>query len=115
MSTPHQSLLENSSTQLDVLPRAGISLFWRTFFFLAVLLLVSIVTWLQTFSSLESEPRAIQNAQQIASLVNLSHAGLRYADAIARVSLIKTLAEQEGVRITRERPATAMCRWDLIH
>ena len=100
MSTPHQSLLENSSTQLDVLPRAGVSLFWRTFFFLAVLLLVSIVTWLQTFSSLESEPRAIQNAQQIASLVNLSHAGLRYADAIARVSLIKTLAEQEGVRIT---------------
>ncbi|MEY3872538.1 MAG: hypothetical protein RLZZ296_1533 [Pseudomonadota bacterium] len=100
MSKPHQNLLENTPAPLDALPTPGISLFWRTFFFLAVLLLVSIVTWLQTFSSLESEPRAIQNAQQIASLVNLSHAGLRYADAIARVSLIKTLAEQEGVRIS---------------
>ncbi len=100
MSTRHQSILENTPAPLDALPTPGVSLFWRTFFFLAVLLLVSIVTWLQTFSSLESEPRAIQNAQQIASLVNLSQAGLRYADAIARVSLIKTLAEQEGVRIS---------------
>lgn len=105
MSKPHQSSLENFPAPLDALPTPGISLFWRTFFFLAVLLLVSIVTWLQTFSSLESEPRAIQNAQQIASLVNLSHAGLRYADAIARVSLIKTLAEQEGVRISHRKPS----------
>ena len=100
MSKPRQNSLANTSALLSDLPTPGVSLFWRTFFFLAVLLLVSIVTWLQTFSSLESEPRAIQNAQQIASLVNLSHAGLRYADAIARVSLIKTLAEQEGVRVS---------------
>ncbi len=81
----------------------GLSLFWRTFFLLAVLLLASIATWLQTFRTLESEPRAIQNAQQVASLINLSRAGLRYSDAIARVSLIKTLAEQEGVRIKPRR------------
>jgi two-component system osmolarity sensor histidine kinase EnvZ len=81
----------------------GLSLFWRTFFLLAVLLLASIATWLQTFRTLESEPRAVQNAQQVASLINLSRAGLRYSDAIARVSLIKTLAEQEGVRIKPRR------------
>ncbi len=81
----------------------GLSLFWRTFFLLAMLLLASIATWLQTFRTLESEPRAIQNAQQLASLINLSRAGLRYSDAIARVSLIKTLAEQEGVRIKPRR------------
>ena len=81
----------------------GLSLFWRTFFLLAVLLLASIATWLQTFRTLESEPRAIQNAQQVASLINLSRAGLRYSDAIARVSLIKTLADQEGVRIKPRR------------
>lgn len=85
----------------DVEP--GLSLFWRTFFLLAVLLLASIATWLQTFRTLESEPRAIQNAQQVASLINLSRAGLRYSDAIARVSLIKTLADQEGVRIKPRR------------
>lgn len=103
MSKQHQRSLANSPAPLDALTTPGISLFWRTFFFLAVLLLASTVTWLQTFSSLESEPRATQKAQQIASLVNLSHAGLRYADAIARVSLIKTLAEQESVRISRRK------------
>ncbi len=103
MGKTQQRYLEGSTALLDEVRTPGISLFWRTFFVLAVLLLASIVTWLQTFSSLESEPRATQNAQQIASLVNLSHAGLRYADAIARVSLIKTLAEQESVRISHRK------------
>lgn len=71
---------------------------------MALLLFGSIVAWLQTYRSLESEPRAIQSAQQLASLVNLSRVALRYSDAIARVSLIKTLAEEERVRITLREP-----------
>ena len=86
-------------------PRRGFNLFWRTFFFLALLLLGSIVAWLQTFRSLESEPRAVQSAQQLASLVNLSRAALRYSDAIGRVALIKTLADEERVRITMREPS----------
>jgi len=89
----------------------GVSLFWRTFFFLSLLLLISSVAWLQSFRALESEPRALQNAQQIASLVNLSRAGLRYSDAIARISLIKTLNEEEGVRIS---PRKASDRFVLL-
>ncbi len=84
--------------------RAGVSLFWRTFILLAGLLLVSIGAWLQTLRTFELEPRAIQTAQQIASLVNLSRAALVHADAIARVSLIKTMTEQEGVRIMPREP-----------
>jgi two-component system osmolarity sensor histidine kinase EnvZ len=91
---------QNASPAARKPPQSGVSLFWRTFFFLSMLLLVSIVTWMQIFRAMESEPRAVQNAQQIASLVNLSRAGLRYSDSIARVSLIKTMAEQEGVRIS---------------
>ena len=45
------------------LPRLGLSLFWRTFFLLALLLVGSIIAWLQTFRSLEFEPRAMQTAQ----------------------------------------------------
>ena len=86
-------------------PRRGFNLFWRTFFFLALLLLGSIVAWLQTFRSLESEPRVVQSAQQLASLVNLSRAALRYSDAIGRVALIKTLADEERVRITMREPS----------
>ena len=85
-------------------PRLALSLFWRTFFLLALLLIGSVLAWLQTLRSLEFEPRAIQTAQQIASLVNLSRAALIHADSIARVSLIKTMTEQEGVRIVPREP-----------
>jgi len=84
--------------------RWSLSLFWRTFFLLAVLLLGSIAAWIQTIRSLEFEPRALQTAQQIASLVNLSRAALVHADAINRVSLLKTMTEQEGVRIVPREP-----------
>ncbi|WP_285411860.1 sensor histidine kinase [Variovorax sp. efr-133-TYG-130] len=84
--------------------KLGFSLFWRTFFLLALLLIGCTVAWLQTFRSLEYEPRAIQTAHQIASLVNLTRAALVYSDAITRVSLIKTLADQEGVRILPREP-----------
>lgn len=97
--------LETAPAPLEMRPRRGFNLFWRTFFFLAVLLFGSIVAWLQTFRALESEPRAIQNAQQLASLVNLSRAALRYSDAIARISLIKALAEEEQVHITLRTPS----------
>lgn len=104
MQHTNPASLETGPAPLELRPRRGFNLFWRTFFFLALLLLGSIVAWLQTFRSLESEPRAIQSAQQLASLVNLSRAALRYSDAIARVSLIKTLAEEERVRITTREP-----------
>ncbi len=85
-------------------PDAGWSLFWRTFFLLAILLLVSILAWLQTLRAFELDPRAVQTAQQIASLVNLSRAALIHSDSIARVSLIKTMTDQEGVRILPREP-----------
>ena len=84
--------------------RPGWSLFWRTFFLLAALLLVSILAWLQTLRAFELDPRAVQAAQQIASLVNLSRAALIHSDSIARVSLIKTMTDQEGVRIVPREP-----------
>jgi two-component system osmolarity sensor histidine kinase EnvZ len=86
-------------------PRRGINLFWRTFFFLSLLLFGSIVAWLQTFRALESEPRAVQNAQQLASLVNLTQAALRYSDTVTRTTLIKVLADEEQVFI-KPRKAT---------
>ncbi len=104
--------LETAPAPLEMRPRVGLSLFWRTFFLLSLLLIGSIVAWLQTFRALEFEPRAVQTSQQIASLVNLSRAALRYSDAIARVSLIKTLAEQEGVRIMPSKPTDVYVVFD---
>jgi two-component system osmolarity sensor histidine kinase EnvZ len=96
--------LEDSPVDDRSLSGLGRSLFWRTFFLLSLLLVGSILAWLQTLRSLEFEPRAIQTAQQIASLVNLSRAALIHSDAIARASLIKTMTDQEGVRIETREP-----------
>ena len=92
--------------------RVGLTLFWRTFFLLALLLVGSILAWLQTLRALELEPKALQTAQQIASLVSLSRAALVHSDPIARVSLIKTLADQEGVRILPREPTD---RFELLN
>ena len=86
------------------LPRFAMSLFWRTFILLALLLGGGVVAWTQTFRALEFEPRAVQAAQQIASLVNLSRAALRYSDAINRVTLVKAMSDQETVRIVPREP-----------
>jgi two-component system osmolarity sensor histidine kinase EnvZ len=96
--------LEATERRREPRKRVGLNLFWRTFFLLGVLLVGSILAWLQTLRALEFEPRALHTAQQIASLVNLSRAALLHADGIARVSLIKTMADQEGVRIVPREP-----------
>jgi two-component system osmolarity sensor histidine kinase EnvZ len=79
--------------------RVTLSLFWRTFMMLGALLGFGIVAWVQTFRALEFEPRAVQAAQQLASLVNLSRVALRYTDSINRVALLKTITEQEAIRV----------------
>jgi len=104
--------LETAPAPLEMRPRVGLSLFWRTFFLLSLLLIGSIVAWLQTFRALEFEPRAVQTAQQIASLVNLSRAALVYSDSIQRVSLIKTLADQEGFRVLPREPSDRYVSFD---
>jgi two-component system osmolarity sensor histidine kinase EnvZ len=111
---PNESLLslDADPAPLETAVSAGesvigrsLSLFWRTFFLLALLLLGCIVAWLQTIRALEYEPRALQSAQQLASLVNMSRAALVYSDSIARVSLLKTLADEEALRITPREPS----------
>src|SRR2546423_398304 len=82
----------------------ALSLFWRTFFLLAILLAGGVFAWTQTFRAMEFEPRAVQAAQQIASLVNLSRAALRSTDGINRVALIKSMQNQESMRLQPREP-----------
>ncbi len=83
----------------------GLSLFWRTFFLLAVLLAGGVFAWLQTLRALELEPRAVQAAQQTAGLVNLARAALKTTDGISRVALLKSLTSQGGARVTPREPS----------
>lgn len=92
-------------------PALGLSLFSRTFFLLALLLAGGIVAWVQTLRALEFEPRAVQAAQQIASLVNLSRAALRYSDSINRVAVVKTMSDKESMRVLPREPGD---RWEAF-
>ena len=103
MTQPEQTSpapLETAPAPLEMRPRLGLSLFWRTFFLLSLLLIGSIVAWLQTFRALEFEPRAVQTAQQIASLVNLSRAALVHADPIA-LQVMPVVAVSRAVTLVR--------------
>jgi two-component system, OmpR family, osmolarity sensor histidine kinase EnvZ len=86
-----------------------LSLFWRTFFLLALLLAGGVFAWVQTLRALEFEPRAVQAAQQTADLVNLSRTALRTVDAINRVALIKSMGSQKSVRVLPREPGD---RWE---
>jgi two-component system osmolarity sensor histidine kinase EnvZ len=85
------------------------SLFWRTFVLLALLLAAGVTAWVQTFRVLEFEPRAVRAAQQTAALVNLSRAALEQADGIARVALVRSLENRETLRVA---PRESADRWE---
>jgi two-component system osmolarity sensor histidine kinase EnvZ len=78
-----------------------LSLFWRTFSLLALLLTACILSWVMALQALELEPRAAQQARQLAGLVHLARTSLRETDGINRVTLLKSL--DQGVP-TRVRP-----------
>ena len=87
----------------------SLSLFWRTFFLLSLLLTGGVIAWVQTLRQLEFEPRAVVAAQQIASLVNLSRGAMKNVDGITRISLMKSMTDQEAVRVLPREPAD---RWE---
>ena len=85
-------------------PLVKLSLFWRTFILLALLIFFSSVAWLQMFKTQEYEPRILRNAHQIATVVNLTKTALKNSDEIARLSLITMLADEEDVSIQLREP-----------
>jgi len=89
----------------------ALNLFWRTFFLLGLLLAGGILAWVITLRQLEFAPRAVQAAQQIASLVNLSRAALRFADGINRIAVVKAMSDQEAVRLV---PRQLTDRWEPL-
>jgi two-component system osmolarity sensor histidine kinase EnvZ len=86
------------------------NVFWRTFVLLALLLAGGIVAWVQTLRALDLEPRAVHEARQLASLVNITRAALlQQPDGIARLALIKSLDKADAVQV---RPREPTDQWE---
>ncbi|MFM7534024.1 MAG: ATP-binding protein [Rubrivivax sp.] len=87
------------------------SLFWRTFSLLALLLAACLLAWGLVLQALEFEPRAVQQARQIASLVQLARTALGQADGSARAALLKSLDQGVPARV---RPREAADRLEAL-
>lgn len=81
---------------MSVLPR---SLLWRTFLFVALLMVLSVAAWFAIFNAYEREPRARQLAQTLVSVANLTRAALISARPEARRELLRDLSDREGIHI----------------
>ena len=75
------------------------NLFWRTFILMMLLIIFSVMGWLQSFRVLNETPYALGTAQQIVSMANLTRYALISADPIYRPDLLMVLAKREGLRI----------------
>ena len=75
------------------------SLLWRTFVIIAVLLLVSVLAWVQLFRFYEREPRARQISQQIIAILNLTRAALVSSRPEARSALMREISATEQIEI----------------
>ena len=75
------------------------TLFWRSFLLIALLLVVSVAATFQILRVAEREPRARELAQQAVSVVNLTRAALVNADPFRRRELLVELNEREGIRV----------------
>jgi two-component system osmolarity sensor histidine kinase EnvZ len=85
--------------------KVALSLFWRTFFLIALLLAGGVFAWVQTLRALEFEPRSVAAAQQIASLVSITRSALRASDAINRIAIVRSMANQGAIRLVLREPS----------
>ena len=86
----------------------GLSLFWRTFFLLALLLAGSVLAWVQTLQALDIQEGAMRAARQAAGLVSLSRAALSQTDGVERVERLRALEARSAVAMRMRTPAD---RW----
>lgn len=84
--------------------RIGLSLFWRTFAWLALLLAGAGLVWQAAFRQLEAEPRAIEAAQQLGDLVLLTRTALTEVEPIQRLVLVKSLAQRSSILLQVAEP-----------
>ncbi len=84
------------------------TLLWRSVLLIAALLVVANLAWLQIFRAFELEPRALQAAQQIVSVVNLTRAALVTAEPDRRFALLDELAQREGIQVYAGNPAESI-------
>lgn len=76
-----------------------LSLFWRTFALISLLLAISLGVWYQLYRTFEQPPQANRFAWETASAINLARTALMQTQGKAREALLHKLASNRGLRV----------------
>jgi len=76
-----------------------LSLFWRTFALLAGLVISSLIALLLVLRFFDSAPPEQRVAWEVASIVNLTRSALVSSQPERRITLLRELANEEGIRV----------------
>jgi two-component system osmolarity sensor histidine kinase EnvZ len=78
--------------------KVALSLFWRTFFLLLLLLAASVAAWALTWRTVDASAWAsTRSVPHLASLVRLSTEALRASERASRPAMLASLAKREGL------------------
>ncbi len=93
-----------NGTMQSVLPISRVpwwksSLFWRTFFLVGILLVISMGVWVSSFRFELQGSRAQVISEQVVSVVTITRAALVHSEPELRRELLFDLARNEGIRI----------------
>lgn len=82
-----------------------LSLFWRTFALISLLLVISLGAWYKLYRAFEQPPQANRLAWELASTINLARTALMHVRGEERKSLLDDLASNQGLRVYPRRPS----------
>lgn len=91
-----------------LLQRLRLGLFWRTFLFVAVLLLGCVISAMQILRTLETDPRMERAADKIVSLVRTNELALARMSAQQREQFIEAVSSQPDIRLFARSPHDAL-------
>ena len=76
-----------------------LSLFWRTFALISLLLAISLGAWYQLYRAFEQPPQASRFAWEMASAINLARTALVHTRGSDREALLQAMASNQGLRV----------------
>jgi two-component system osmolarity sensor histidine kinase EnvZ len=79
-------------------------LFWRTFFMLSVLTMLSMASWIGMLNRVQREPQIQQTSELVVSVVTITKAALTHSAPELRRELLIELVSNEGIRIFSLQP-----------
>ncbi len=93
-------------------PVVGLSLFWRTFILLGLVLAVALLAWTFTGRTLEQELRAPETARASANAVVLARTALAGVPAGQRLALSQNMQGLQGVQLLPANPQDSTLPFD---